>query len=343
MKYLAWAMAIILWSCQSNKSSQANEDAEVQESYVTTGFVHRVDDALDALIARDAEIEILAEGFDWTEGPLWVESLQSLLFSDIPPNTVYKWDSLNGVEVYLHPSGYTDSLSRGGEVGSNGLLLDDQDNLILCQHGDRRVAMMQSDIDRPQPRFQTLVDNYQGKRLNSPNDATLSTKGDLFFTDPPYGLEHNVNDPAKELDFQGVFRLDNDGTLHLLTEELSRPNGIAISPDQTTLYVANSDPDQAIWMEYQIDSDGSIDSGKIFFDATDKVGEAKGLPDGLKVHPSGNIFATGPGGVWIFDASGNHLGTINTGQATSNCAFGNDYHYLYMTADMYLMRIKLLR
>ncbi|MDH3709185.1 MAG: SMP-30/gluconolactonase/LRE family protein [Cyclobacteriaceae bacterium] len=343
MKYFVGVLMVIVMSCQNKKSSETANDTIVQaDSLATTGFINRMDDALDAIISRDAKIEVLAEGFDWSEGPLWVESQQFLLFSDIPPNTVFKWDPVNGLEEYLQPSGYTDTLQRGGEVGSNGLLLDNQDNLILCQHGDRRLAMMKSDLQDPQPTYQTIVDNYQGKRLNSPNDAIFSTTGDLYFTDPPYGLEHNVDDPAKELDFQGVYRLDKEGTLHLLTDKLSRPNGIALSPDQNKLYVANSHPDQAIWMEYQISPDGTMDEGRVFYDATEKVPTTKGLPDGLKVHPSGTIFATGPGGVWVFDPSGKHLGTINTGQATSNCALGNNNSYLYITADMYLLRVKLL-
>jgi gluconolactonase len=188
----------------------------------------------------------------------------------------------------------------------------------------------------------TIVDNFQGKKLNSPNDAAFSDSGDLYFTDPPYGLEKNVDDPLKELDFQGVYKLDTQGELYLLTDRMTRPNGIALSVDQTKLYVANSDPEQAIWMEYNILEDGSIDQGRIFYDATSEVGKVKGLPDGLKVHPSGTIFATGPGGVWIFSPEGKHLGTISTGQATSNCALGNGNRYLYITADMYLMRVALL-
>jgi gluconolactonase len=151
-----------------------------------------------------------------------------------------------------------------------------------------------------------------------------------------------MDDPLKELDFQGVYKFDAQGQLHLLTDQMTRPNGIALSIDERKLYVANSDPEQAIWMEYNIQKDGQLDEGRVLYDATEWVGKTKGLPDGLKVHPSGVIFATGPGGVWIFSVEGNHLGTIHTGQATSNCAFGNDNQYLYITADMYLMRIALL-
>ena len=343
MKNILWILIVSLLACQSKKTEETTDSQTERSTYTTTGFVERLDPSLDALIASDATLEILAEGFDWSEGPLWIESQQFLIFSDIPPNSIFRWDVENGLQPYLKPSGYTDSIARGGEVGSNGLLLDPQERLVLCQHGDRRVARMDADLRDPKPSYQTIVDNYQGARLNSPNDATYSNNGDLYFTDPPYGLERNVDDPAKELDYQGVYRLDaEDGSLHLLTADLSRPNGIALSPDQTKLYVANSDPQKAIWMEYNVDADGNIDQGQMFYDATEMVPNTKGLPDGLKVHPSGNIFATGPGGVWIFNNSGKHLGTIHTGQATSNCALGNKNKYLYITADMYLMRIALL-
>lgn len=342
MKYLSYPFFILLLviSCKQKPSEPVEEsEAEV----VPSGpVINQVDPSLDKLISPGTEVEILAEGFDWTEGPLWLEQEQKLIFSDIPPNSVYSWDLPNGVQPYLNPSGYTGEAERGGEVGSNGLLLSPEGNLVLCQHGDRRMAMMNAPLGSPETDYTTIVDNYKGKKLNSPNDATYSSTGDLYFTDPPYGLEKNVDDPLKELDFQGVYRLDTGGTLHLLTDKMTRPNGIALSVDETRLYVANSDPNLAIWMEYNIDSSGSIDEGRTFYDATSEVGKTKGLPDGLKVHPSGILFATGPGGVWIFSPEGTHLGTIQTGQATSNCAFGNDNSYLYITADMYLMRVALL-
>jgi len=202
--------------------------------------------------------------------------------------------------------------------------------------------VMNSPVGYPEPDYTTVIDNYHGKKLNSPNDATYSINGDLYFTDPPYGLEKNVDDPLKELDYQGVYKLDSKNQLHLLTDQMTRPNGIALSVSESKLYVANSDPEKAIWMEFNILESGQLDQGRVFYDATEWVGKTKGLPDGLKVHPSGVIFATGPGGVWVFSPEGKHLGTIHTGQATSNCALGNNNQYLYITADMYLMRIALL-
>jgi gluconolactonase len=186
----------------------------------------------------------------------------------------------------------------------------------------------------------TLVDNYQGRRLNSPNDLTYKSNGELYFTDPPYGLPKNWDDPRRELDFCGVYRLDKDGKLTLLAKDLSRPNGIAFSPDEKTLYVANSDPQRAIWMAYPVNGDGTLGSGRVFANVTEMVAKHKGLPDGMKVDRSGNLFATGPGGVHIYSPEGKLLGRIETGEATANCAWGDDGSTLYITADMWLCRVK---
>lgn len=293
------------------------------------------------IIPANAKVEVLANGFDWTEGPLWLSSENKLIFSDIPSNSIFEWSEYGGAKLFLKPSGYTGTLERGGEAGSNGLLLSPEGDLILCQHGDRRLARMAAPLTSPKPEFITLADSYNGKKLNSPNDAAFHKNGDLYFTDPPYGLVKNVDDPKKELGFQGVFKVDKSGNIVLLTKELSRPNGIAFSPDYQKLYVANSDPDRAIWMVYDVDETGMLKSGKIFFDATDQTSSLKGLPDGLKVHPNGWIFATGPGGVLVFSPEGKHLGTIFTDEATANCAFNADFTELYMTADDYLLRVKL--
>jgi gluconolactonase len=312
-----------------------------QKEYQTTGSIERLAPGLDEVIRPGAQIEVVAEGFDWSEGPLWLPDRQTVLFSDIPPNKVYQWSEEAGLQPYLSPSGYTGEQARGGEVGANGLLLDGDGRLVLCQHGDRRVARMEAPLANPRPQFETIAATYEGKKLNSPNDAVYRSNGDLYFTDPPYGLEKNMDDPAKEIPFQGVYRVGKDGAVHLLTKELSRPNGIAFSPDEKTLYVANSDPERAIWMAYEVQEDGSISNGRVFFDATPLVGQEKGLPDGLKVNKSGTLFATGPGGVLLFSKEGNHLGTIKTGQATSNCALTEDEKILFVTADNYLMRVRL--
>lgn len=303
------------------------------------GTIERIDPRFDAIVPRDAVVERLADGFDWAEGPVWFPDHGGyLLLSDVPQNVIYRWNEPDGVRVFLRPSGYTGQTSRGGEPGSNGLLRDPQGRLVLMQHGDRRVARLGADES-----FTTLADRYDGKRLNSPNDGVYKSNGDLYFTDPPYGLLKGVDDPARELDFQGVYRVGTNGTLTLLTKELSRPNGIAFSPDEKTLYVANSDPEKAIWMAYPVKDDGTIGAGRVFHDVTKWVGkpDKKGLPDGLKVDQAGNLFATGPGGVLVFAPDGTHLGTFATGEATGNCAFGGDGSTLYILADMYLGRVKL--
>jgi len=311
------------------------------QNYQTTGKIIVDDPSLDDLIDVSAGIEILADGFGWSEGPLWLSSKNKLIFSDIPDNSIYEWSESDGLKLYLKPSGYTGEQARGGELGSNALLLASDGCLVLCQHGDRRIAKMLAPLSDPVPKFETLADSYQAKKLNSPNDAVYSKTGELYFTDPPYGLEKNVDDPAKELDFQGVYKLSKSGEIKLLTKALTRPNGIAFSPDGTKLYVANSDPTRAIWMVYDVKEDGSIGNGKVFYDATNLVLDDNGLPDGMKVHRNGTVFATGPGGIFIFSPDGKILGKIETGKETANCAFNDDYSALYVTADNYLMRVHL--
>ena len=304
-------------------------------NFPVIGEIIRNDPRIDKLIPKDARIEVLSSGFDWAEGPVWVKGQDFLLFSDIPRNAVMKWKEGIGATLYFKPAGYTGVTPYGAEPGSNGLLLDSQGRLVSCEHGDRRISLMYQYGGK-----RTLVDNYQGKRLNSPNDAVFSSSGDLYFTDPPYGLPNRWNDPRRELDFCGVYRLSPDGKLTLLTKEMTRPNGIGLSPDEKTLYVAQSDPEKAIWMAFPIQGNGSLGEGKVLHDVTAAVDKLPGLPDGLKVDRDGNIWATGPGGVYIFTPDGTLLGRISTGERTANCAWGDDGSTLYMTADMYICRVK---
>jgi len=325
--------------CQLNDTTRKAEPKKtVPHVYPSMGNIERLDPALDALVPPGAVIEKLAEGFDWSEGPVWVKAGQYLLFSDVPQNIVYKWKEGLGTREYLFPSGYSRSTPRGGEPGSNGLLLDPSGRLVLCEHGDRRVARLEKNGVKT-----TLAEFYSQRRLNSPNDAVYASNGDLYFTDPPYGLEKQNQDPKKELMFNGVYRLPKSGRLQLVTSEMSYPNGIGLSIDEQTLYVANSDPERAIWMAFNLASDGTILNKRVFFDATAlaKDRTKKGLPDGLKLDKQGNLYATGPGGVLIFTPEGKHLGTIVTGEATGNCAWGDNGSTLYINADMYLCRIKL--
>ena len=337
-KILFVFMLSVIVGCNSGKNKSQRESQNQSETFQP--YIERLDPDLNDIISLTAKVEIIADGFDWTEGPLWVDGL-GLLFSDIPPNKIYLWTEDDGAKLYLTPSGYTGSEPREGEMGSNGLLLDGDGNLILCQHGDRRLASMKASLKDPKPNFITIVNAYQNKKFNSPNDACYSNNGDLYFTDPPYGLEKVMKDPLKELSFQGVYKYSNSGELLLVTKEMSRPNGIGLSPDEKMLYVANSDPGNASWISFSLNDEGLPESWEVFYDATDFVDKEKGLPDGLEVDFTGNIFASGPGGVWIFNEEGNVLGKIRTGQATSNCAFGNNGKVLYITADMYVMKVEL--
>ncbi len=317
--------------------------AQDSVNFPTIGEVVRDDASIDTLIAQGTPIQVLTSGFEWSEGPVWVpgqgDEPGHLLFSDIPRNSIMKWVEGKGVSLFLKPAGYTGAVEYGNEPGSNGLVLDSRGQLVACEHGDRRISVMTTGGGK-----RTLVDNYEGKRLNSPNDATFKSNGDLYFTDPPYGLPMGADDPKRELDFCGVYRLAKDGKLTLLTKEMTRPNGIAFSPDEKTLYVAQSDPEAAIWKSFPVKADGTLGEGKLFYDATENFKKGlPGLPDGMDVDSKGNVFATGPGGVYVFNPAGKLLGRISTGEKTANCKLGGPKgDQLYMTADMYICRIQLL-
>jgi gluconolactonase len=305
--------------------------------YPEFGQIVRKDPRFDKLVPKGARMEKLAGGLIWCEGPTWIKDGGYVLFSDIPRNSVMKWKEGEGLSLFMRPSGYTGVVPYGREPGSNGLLVDPQGRVVFCEHGDRRVSRLE-----PGGGKRTLVDNYQGKRLNSPNDAVYKSNGDLYFTDPPYGLPENYDDPRRELDFCGVYRLAKNGELTLLTTEMTRPNGIAFSPDEKTLYVAQSDPAAALWRAFDVKPDGTLGTSRVFFDATAWVKEGKkGLPDGMDVDEAGNVFATGPGGVHVFAPDGTVLGTFDTDEPTGNCCWGDDGRVLYITANWYLVRARL--
>ncbi len=323
-------------------SSSSGEDIK---TYPAFGTIERKDPGFDKLIPKDAILENLADGFDWSEGPIWFKDKGGsfILCSDIPKNQIVKWEPGKGKSVFLEPSGYLGDRKDLKEPGSNGLTTDSEGRLVMCQHGERRVARLEKDGKK----VTVLVDRYDGKRFNSPNDLVYKSNGDLYFTDPPYGLakkERKTGEeefPGRELDFCGVYRLSKDGKLTLLTKELSKPNGIAFSPDEKILYIANSDPENPVWVAFPVKEDGTLGKGKTFFDSSAWVKkEKKGLPDGMKVDKDGNVFATGPGGLHVFTSEGKYLGTIATGVATSNCNWGDDGSVLYITADKNLTRIK---
>jgi len=306
-----------------------------------TGHIEKIDPSLDAIINTQAKVEIIADGFDWSEGPLWIEQQKMLLFSDVPQNIIYKWTEKKGKEIYLTPSGYTGTIPRGGEKGSNGLALSKEGKLIICMDGDRRLSAMNADVKNPKPVFTTLTNNYKGKKFNSPNDMVYNSKGDLFFTDPPYGLEKNMDDPLKELSFQGVYKMKKSGELVLLLDSITRPNGIAITPDQKTLIIANSDPARPYWYAYDFGAGDKLINPRIFYDASEAAKKEAGMPDGMKIDSKGNVFATGPGAVWIFNKKGTLLGKIKFDGLVSNCSLSADEKTIYITADMYVLRVKM--
>lgn len=310
-----------------------------QEStpHPTIGKVVIFEESMNQFVASDAKIELLASGLEWSEGPLWIQDATGgyLLFSDIPRNSIMKWKEGEGVSLFMKPSGYTGIADYGREPGSNGLTLDRQGRMIFCEHGDRRISRLEKRGGK-----KTLADSYMGKRFNSPNDAVVKSDGDIYFTDPPYGLPKRFEDPTRELDFCGVYRLSPGGGITLLTKEMTRPNGIAFSPDEKLLYVAQSDSHSPIIKAFPVKSDGTLGRGKILFDFTKFRGQFPGGPDGLKVDQHGNLFSTGPGGVYVITPEGKALGRIHTGKPTSNCAWGDDGSVLYMTVDDTLCRIK---
>ena len=298
-----------------------------------------LDPRMEILISKNAKIEILAEGFGWAEGPVWIPELNGILFSDVPNNKAYLWTEKKGLSLFLYPSGMTNHAPNNKSAGSNGLGLDSDGNLILCQHGDRSISRLNSWFFE-EPKYDVLVDHFNGKWLNSPNDLVFDKQGSIYFTDPPYGLRNGDEDDLKELNFNGVFKWSAKEEVKLVEKNMSRPNGIALSLDEKTAYVANSDPANDVIMAFDVLEDGFI-NGRIFFDGNILSQTREGLFDGLKMHSSGIIFATGPGGVLLLDSMGVHLGTIMPGKKTANCSFDKDEQYLYLTSTDVLARVKL--
>ena len=297
--------------------------------------IERLAPEFDALVPAGAQLEMCAEGFDWSEGPTWFRN--TIIFSDVPQNVIYQWKPGQAAATeFMRPSGMLTPRAGFKEQGSNGLGTDAQGRLLICQHGERRVARVEKDGAQT-----ARADRFEGQHFNSPNDLALRRNGDIYFTDPPYGLEGGNKSPLKELEWNGVYRIATDGKVSLIVKDLTFPNGIAFSPDEKTLYVAVSDPKHTNIMAYEVQPDGSVAKGREFFDAEAvKKPGLKGGCDGLKVDATGNLWATGPGGVLVISPQGKHLGTLLTGEQTGNCAWGDDGSTLYICADMVLARIK---
>ena len=309
-----------------------DESSESQESVTGQNF-DRLTPAFDELVPLDATIEKLAGDFAFTEGPVWDRRNDRLLFSDLRSNAIHSWSETDGLETFLQPVFEGDA--DHDSVGSNGLTFDSQGRLLLMEHGNRVVSRLEANGART-----ILAHSHERNRLNSPNDSVWHSSGWLYFTDPPYGLAEQDEDPARELDFNGIFRLYPDtGEVQLLERSQTRPNGIAFSPDERTLYVANSDADNMVWYAYDVSEEGELSNQRIFFDVNDQ--DAPGAPDGMKLDADGNVFATGPGGVWVFDPGGNHLGTIRPPEVPANVGWGDDGSTLYITARTGLYRVSL--
>ncbi len=291
----------------------------------------------DQLVPRDAKLEKIADGFTWVEGPVWNKQGGYLLFSDIPANSIYKWKPGEGVSLFLKNSGYSGVTPfAGNEPGSNGLTVDANGRLVLCRHGDRQIGRLEEE-----GRITTMADRYDGYRLNSPNDLVFKSNGDLYFTDPPFGLPNAFDDPSKA-PVQGVYRVSEDGIVTRLVTDINAPNGIAFSPDEKTLYVSDVDPKRAAWLAYDVSADGTVANGRVFFDATRWRKDPYFGPDGFKVDQQGNIFGARPGGITVIAPDGTLLGTIETGQPTSNVAWGEDGRTLFVTGGTSVYRIRLM-
>jgi gluconolactonase len=332
----AWAIIILnvawlgLLLCSTTWAQSSKSEATGLATIV------RHDPRFDVLVPKGAKLEKIADGFTWVEGPVWDKKGQALLFSDIPANTVYRWKEEQGAKPFLKPSGYLGATPFAGkEPGSNGLTFDTNGRLVLCKHGDRQIARLETD-----GRFTTLAGHYDGHRINSPNDLVFKSNGDLYFTDPPFGLPKAFDDLDKA-PVQGVYRVSQDGKVTLLIMDIKAPNGIAFSPDEKTLYVSDVDPKRAAWLAYDVKPDGTVTNGRVFVDATPWRKDPYFGPDGFKVDQNGNLFGARPGGISVFSPDGTHLGDIETGQPTSNVAWGEDGSTLFVTGGSSVYRIRL--
>lgn len=303
------------------------------------GTVVKEKPALGSLIAAGAKVEKVADGVTWAEGPVWISDGGYLLLSDPPENRMFRWSAKVGLSVFMKPSGYTGAdTAIFREDGSNGLIPGDKPGTVLmADSGNRGIARL--DLATKKKTF--LVTQYQGKKFNSPNDLVLARDGSIWFTDPPYGLKDLDKSPAKELPFNGVYRLMPNGQVHLIDESLTFPNGIGLSPDQRTLYVSVSDPEQAKIYAYSLDAAGKVLKRRVFADMTPLVKQGlPGFPDGMKIDVDGNLFASGPGGIHVISPKGVELNLIKTDVTSENCAFGEDGRTLFIASTHSVLRVR---
>ncbi len=333
-------LLIVVASC--NNPSGSKQTQAIKDSVI--GKIEWYDNSAATIIDSNAVIEVIGQGFNWAEGPLWIASKNIFIFSDVPENKIFQWKEGDTTSLYLMHSGYTGTTKKEGEIGSNGLTLDKQGRLLLCQSGNRQVARMNASLDAPKPEFISLADKYNSKRFNSPNDLVTDSHNNIYFTDPVYGLPNGEKDTARELSFEGVYKISADGKLSLLLDSISRPNGIAFSPDEKTLYIASSDEKKPAWYAYHLNEKGNIKSGGVLLNALPLKEKAtiKQGPDGMKIGKYGNIFSAGPDGINIISPAGKLLGLIKVYKRfTSNCSFSASKDTLYITTDDLILRVKL--
>jgi gluconolactonase len=326
LRIVSAALVILLADCSTAPAPTSSPGKK------GVGTIARLDPVFDALVPKDTVIEKVGGGFSFTEGPLWRPD-GKLWFSDVTANLVRSITPDGQVQVLIEKAGGDTNAPPGSFIGPNGMIAGKDGFVLLCQHTNRRIVRVDKDLKQT-----VLLDKFEGRKFNSPNDLVYKSDGALYFTDPPYGLLKQDEDPAKELKFNGVFRYAN-GKLTAIIKDLTRPNGIAFSPDEKALYISNSDDKKKVWMRYDVNTDGTVSNGKVFADVTAET-EA-GLPDGMKVDSLGNVYGAGPGGVWVFSPDGKHIGTIKPGETPANLAWAEDGKTMYITATTSVYRIKL--
>lgn len=337
-------IVVALFACSCNSQSTNSVENKNNGVKSTIGKIEIYNSNALQSIDSNATIEVISKGFKWSEGPLWIANKNILLFSDVPENKIYQWQPGDTASIYLKNSGYTGREPRKGETGSNGLTLDNDGRLLLCQSGNRKVVRMNATLDYPKADYMVLAAKYKGKKLNSPNDLICDSKSNIYFTDPTYGLPNGDADTERELNFEGVYKINPDGKLTLLIDSIPKPNGIALSQDEKILYIASSDNTRPRWYAYNLDEQGNLKDGHMLLDAAPLKEKAtvKQGPDGFKIDKHGNLFAAGPDGINIISPQGKLLGLIKVyDRKTSNCSFDKAREILYVTAGDEVLKVVL--
>ena len=343
MRKVLLAAALGYWIVSAGCHSPINPAASSRPDSAV-GKIELYDTSAGRFIDSNAVIEVIGRHYLWSEGPVWVPAKQMLLFSAVRENKIYRWNGKDTPVAYLTPSGYTDTAYRDGENGSNGLALDKEGRLLLCQSGNRQVVRLNADLDSPRPVFTVLAPNFKGRKFNSPNDLVADSKDNIYFTDPIYGLPKHEDDPTRELAFEGVYKISPNGKVTLLIDSILRPNGIALSLDGKILYIGSSRDGHPRWYIYPLDSSGDVKAGGVLMDGTEQWNKAKvrQSADGFKIDKYGNLFAAGPDGINIISPAGELLGLIRIyNRPASNCAFNETKDVLYITAADLVLRVKL--